>query len=53
MSNEISLVFHNSSKYDHHFIIKKIANEFDDQLECIGENSEKYKKISVLIKRTL
>ena len=29
--NEISVVFHNSSKYDYHFIIKEFANEFEGQ----------------------
>ena len=27
--NEIPVVFHNSSNYDHHFIIKELANEFE------------------------
>ena len=26
---EIPIVFHNSSKYDYHFIIKELAEEFD------------------------
>ena len=27
--NEIPVVFHNSSNYDHHFIIQELANEFE------------------------
>ena len=34
-------MFHNGSTYDYHFIIKKVANEFEGQLECLGENTEK------------
>ena len=29
--NEISVVFHNGSNYDYHFIIKELANEFEEQ----------------------
>ena len=36
MSNEIQVVFHNSSKYDFHSIVKESANEFESQFECIG-----------------
>ena len=41
--NEIPVVFRNGSKYNCHFIIKELANDFQGQFECIGENSEKYK----------
>ena len=34
--------FHNGSKYDYHFIIKYLAEEFEKQFTCIGENTEKY-----------
>ena len=33
---EIPVVVHNVT-YDHHFIIKQLANEFDGQFECVGE----------------
>ena len=49
--NQISVVFRNSSNYDYHFIIKELANEFEGQFECLGENKEKYKKFSVPIKK--
>ena len=48
--NEIPVVFHNGSNYDYHFIIKELANEFEGQFECLGENKEKYKIFSVPIK---
>ena len=42
---------HNGSTYDYVFIIKDLAKEFDDQFECLGENTEKYKAFSVPIKK--
>ena len=45
-------MFHNSSTYDYHFIIKQIAKEFEGQFECLGESSEKY-IFSVPIKKEL
>ena len=38
---EIPVVFHNGSIYDYHFIIKNIAEEFEGEFECLGENTEK------------
>ena len=49
--NEIPAVFHNGSSYDYHFIIKELANKFEEQLECLGENTRKYKTLSVAIKK--
>ena len=49
--NEIALVFHNGSNYEYHFIIKELANEFEGQFECLGENTEKYKTFSVSIEK--
>ena len=48
--NEIPGVCHNGSDYDY-FIIKKLANEFEGQFECLGENTEKYKTFSGLIQK--
>ena len=36
---EIPVVFHDGSTYDYHFIIKKLAEEFEGQFECLGENT--------------
>ena len=49
--NEIPVVFHNGSNYDYHFIIKELANKFEGQFECLGENTEKYKTFSVPIEK--
>ena len=37
---EIPIVFHSSSTYDYHFIIKEIVKEFEGNFECLGENTE-------------
>ena len=50
ISKEIPVVFHNSSTYDYHFIIKELVKEFDENFECLGENTEKYVTFSVPIK---
>ena len=47
---EIPKVFHNGSTYDYHFIIKELAEEFEGELECLGENTEKYITFLVPIK---
>ena len=49
--NEISIVFHNGSNYDYHFIINQLANDFDGKFECLGENTEKYKTFSAPIEK--
>ena len=51
LPNKIPVVFHNDSNYDYHFIIKELANEFEKQFKCLGENTEKYKTFSVSIKK--
>ena len=50
---EIPVVFHNGSTYDYHFIIKELAKEFEDNFECLGENTEKYITFSVPIKKKI
>ena len=47
------MVLHNGSTYYYHFIINQLAKEFDGQLECLGENTEKYITFSVPIKKEL
>ena len=50
---EIPVVFHNGSTYDYHFIIKELAEEFEGEFECLGENTEKNITFSVLIKKEI
>ena len=38
---KIPVVFHNGSTYDYHFIIKELVKEFEDNFDCLGENTEK------------
>ena len=44
---EILAVFHNGSTYDYHFIIKELAEEFEGQFECLGENTENFITFSI------
>ena len=53
ISKEIPVVFHNGSTYDYHFIIKELAEEFEREFECLGENTEKYITFSVPIKKEI
>ena len=50
---EIPVVFHNGSIYDYHFIIKELAEEFEGEFECLGENTEKCITFSVPIKKEI
>ena len=43
---KVSVVFHNGSKYDYHFIIKELKEEFT----CLKENIGKYIKFAVKTK---
>ena len=49
--NEIPVLFRNGSNYDFHFIIKELANDFEGMFECLGENTEKYKKFSIPLEK--
>ena len=51
--NNIPVIFHNGSTYDYHFIIKELASEFEENFECLGENTEKYITFSVPIKKRI
>ena len=51
VSNEISVVFHNGSNYDGHFIIKELATDFKRKFECLSKNRGKYKHFSVPIEK--
>ena len=50
---KIPVVFHNGSTYDYHFIIKELAEEFEGEFECLGENKEKYITFSGPIKKEI
>ena len=47
----ILIVFHHGSTFDYHFVIKKLAEEFKGEFECLGENTEKYITFSVPLKK--
>ena len=42
VSKKISIVLHNRSDYDYHFIMKELAEEFKKQFTSLGKNTEKY-----------
>ena len=48
---EIPVVYHNGSSYDYHIVIKGLAEEFEGDFECLGENKEKHITFSVPIKK--
>ena len=50
---EIPLIFHNGSIYDYHFINKELVKEFDGNLECLGQNTEKYITFSAPIRKKI
>ena len=50
---KIPIVFHNSSTYDHNFIIKELVKVFEGNFECLGENTEKYITFSVPINKKI
>ena len=52
LTKNISIVF-NLSSYDGHFIIKELANQFDGEIECLGENTEKYISFSLKINKKI
>ena len=51
VQREIPVIIHNGSKYDYHFIIKELAEEFKGQFESLGENTEKYITFSIPFKK--
>ena len=53
ISKEIPVAFHNGSTHDYHFIIKNLAEEFEGEFECLGENTEKYITCSVPFKKEI
>ena len=53
IQKEISTVFHNESNFDYHLSIKELAEKFEGQFTCLGENTEKYITFWVPIKKKL
>ena len=49
----MAVVFQNGSTYHYHFIIKELAEEFEGEFKCLGENTEKYITFLVPIKSKL
>ena len=49
--DEISVVFHNGSNYDYHYIIKELADKFEGKFECLRDNTEKFKTFSVPVEK--
>ena len=47
---DISTIIHHAT-YDTHFIMNQLAEEFKGELDCIGENMEKYITFSTPIKK--
>ena len=50
VAKNIPIIIYNAS-YDIHFIINQLAEEFNGELDCIGENMEKYITFFVPIKK--
>ena len=48
---KVPIVFHNGSKYDYHFIIKELPEEFKKQFPCLRENTQKYIAFTVPIEK--
>ena len=50
VQEEIPIIIHNAT-YDIHFILNQLAIEFKGELNCIGDNIERYITFSVPIKK--
>ena len=53
MQREFPVVLHNVSNYDYHLIIKELAEKFKGNIDCLGENTEKYITFSVPLKKEI
>ena len=51
LHNDIPVVFHDSSNYGYHFIIKELSSKFEGQFQCLGENTDKCKSFFVQIEK--
>ena len=48
---KISILFHNGSNYDYHFMIIELAEEFKKQFTCLWEHTQKYVTFTVPIEK--
>ena len=48
---KFTIVFHNGSNHDYHFIIKELVEEARKQITCLGENNGKYITFTVPIEK--
>ena len=48
---EISIAFYNGTNHDYHFIMKELAEEFEKEITCLGENTVKPLTFSVPIQK--
>ena len=53
IAKEITVIFDNGSNYDHHFIIKELAEESEGQFTCLVKTAEKYINFSSPIQKKL
>ena len=53
ITKDIPVIFHNDSTYDYHLIIKGLAKELEGEIECLGENTEKYITFSISINKKI
>ena len=42
LSKKFTVIFQSGSNYDHHFIVKELAEECKGQFTCLGKNYEKH-----------
>ena len=50
---EIRIAFHSGSNYDYHFIIEELVDEFEKQITCLEENTQKYITFQLQYKKKL
>ena len=48
---QIPIVFPNVSNYDYHSNVKELAEELEQQFNCVGENNKKYVTFTVQIEK--
>ena len=51
VTKKLPIVVLNGSNYDYHFIINELAEEFQKQFTCLGDNTEEYITLTVPIEK--